>query len=267
MSYISDETSVHDGKPKELYRFEGTYGNYFYTTQQEEATYLGEAYEPATMRRSAVKTGTKEDDGLDCNIEMPVSIPLARDYAFRTTPPRLWLTIYRYHTLDDVKTYWSGPVVAITVQRGRATLRSPSALNYALGGNCPSIYYQTPCNRVLFDEGCKVSRIAHSVATTVVDVNGRSLSVASIGGKPAGYFIGGELVAASGERRMIIGQAGTDITLNYPFARLSKTQTVTLVAGCDHAYEGDCANKFANQKNFGGFPFVPTVNPFTDGIG
>lgn len=266
MAYIDDEKSVHDGKPKELYKFEGTYGNYFYTTQQAEVTYLGDTYEPQTMKRTRLKTGTKEDDGLDLDIEMPISIPLARDYAFRITPPRLWLTIFRYHDLSDVKTYWSGPVSSITVQRGLATLKSPSALNYALSGDCPSIYYQTPCNRVLFDAGCKVSRAANSVAAEITEINGRFVRVNSVSGKPNGFFLAGELVAASGERRMIVGHLGTDIALNYPFARLVLGQAVTLVAGCDHAYEGDCLNKFDNQVNFGGFPFIPNVNPFEEGI-
>lgn len=266
MAYNDNETSLSAGKPRELYKFEGTYGDYFYTPGQEDVTYLADVYEAIAAKRGNVKIGTHEDDGLDLTIEMPVGMQLVRDYAFRISPPRLHLTIYRYHTLDDVKTYWSGPVSNINISAGKATVRSPSALAYALSGDCPSVYYQTPCNRVLFDVGCKVSRALNTVATTVASVNGRNVTIADNGGRADGFFAAGELVAASGERRMIVAHAGVAVTLNYPFARLTVGAAVEVVAGCNHAYEGDCLTKFNNQQNFGGFPFIPTVNPFAEGI-
>lgn len=267
MSYNSDETSVHSGKPRELYKFEGTYGDYHYTPGQDDITYQARVYQSIAAKRTNVKIGTQEDDGVDLAIEMPVGLQLVRDYAFRISPPKLHLTVYRFHTLDDVKVYWSGPVTSITVQAGKATVRSPSALAYALSGDCPSVYYQTPCNRVLFDAGCKVSRALNTVATVVSSVNGRNVAIADDGGKPDGFFLAGELVAASGERRMIVGHAGPALVLNYPFARLAAGAAVEVVAGCDHSYSGPggCP-KFNNQQNFGGFPFIPTVNPFAEGI-
>lgn len=274
-TYIQSEKSQSRGKPRELYRFEGTYGNYYYTSQQDDVEYDNgdgtgpHVYEAFTLKRSNVKIGTHEDDGLDLTVEMPVSLKLVQDYAFQIAPPKLKLTVYRYHTLAEVKTSWAGPVLGIKVSKGLATIRSPSILSNVLTGSCPSVYYQTPCNRILFDEGCKVSRNDNTVNTRVraVSTSGTGLSVLSDGGRPDGFFNAGEVLLPSGERRMIIGHVGNIITINFPFSKIVKNQQCQIVAGCDHAYNGDCKNKFNNQPQFGGFVFIPNVNPFVNGIG
>jgi hypothetical protein len=37
------------------------------------------------------------------------------------------------------------------------------------------------------------------------------------------------------------------------------------VAGCDHSVS-TCAARFGNLANYGGFPFIPTKNPFSTGV-
>lgn len=270
MSYTDSEESTYSGKPRELYKFEGTYGNYYYTSGQGDVTYLGNTYRAVEMRRTNVKVGTQEDDGLDISIDVPIALPVVRDYAFRIAPPKLQLTVYRFHDPSlapgTVAIYWNGPVTVITVKGGRAAIRSPSVLSYALSGDVPSIYYQTPCNRVLFDQGCKVNRSLNSVTTTATPVTGRTLALASNGGRADGFFTGGEVLLDSGERRMIVNHVGTTVEINFPFARMSDNSNVVVTAGCNRAYAGDCLNKFNNQQNFGGFPFIPSENPFETGI-
>ena len=39
-----------------------------------------------------------------------------------------------------------------------------------------------------------------------------------------------------------------------------------IFAGCNHELTGDCANKFQNAINFGGFAFVPNKNIFATGL-
>lgn len=272
MTYRQSEESRSRAKPRELYKFEGTYGNYYYTSQQEDVDYDDgdgtgvKTYKSATLKRGNVKIGTHEDDGLDMTIELPVTVPVVQDYAFKVAPPKLKLTVYRYHSLDDVKVHWAGPVTNIRVSKGIATIKSPSIFSYALSGSCPSVYYQTPCNRILYDEGCKVSRADNTLNTTISEINGRTLTLASTGNFPNSHFRAGELVLPSGERRMIVAHIGNSVTVNYPFSKVERFQACQAVAGCDHAYEGDCRNKFNNQKQYGGFMFIPNVNPFNSGI-
>jgi hypothetical protein len=42
---------------------------------------------------------------------------------------------------------------------------------------------------------------------------------------------------------------------------LAAGTTVTLFPGCDHTL-ATCSGKFSNTANYGGFPFMPTKNPF-----
>jgi hypothetical protein len=46
---------------------------------------------------------------------------------------------------------------------------------------------------------------------------------------------------------------------------LSVGDAVTIYPGCDGSY-ATCLNKFANLKNFFGFPFMPNKNPFSQGF-
>src|SRR5687768_12957871 len=112
MTYESSEISVSGAKPVELFKFVGTYASFYYTSGPEAIDFLGNTYLPITIKRTDVRTGTQEDDGLDVNIEMPVSVPMVQTYAFATAPPALDLTIYRYHrgAPGDYVAYWSGPV-------------------------------------------------------------------------------------------------------------------------------------------------------------
>lgn len=270
-AYTDTEASVHDGQPIECFEFVGSYSTYRYTSHDQAVTVAGKKFDPIAIKRTNVKAGTHEEDSLDVQVEMPVSCQLAKDYAFQVTPPKLELVIYRVHLGTNLATdyviYWRGPVAAISVENQIAKIRVPSVFANALSGDVPTVYYQSPCNHVLFDSGCQVNRALHSVKTTVLSVNGRTIVVASIGGFGHGYFNGGEIVVpGSNERRMVINQLGTTIEISYPMGMLAVGAEVELAAGCDHAWGGDCPNKFANQINFSGFPFVPDINPFESGF-
>jgi hypothetical protein len=268
MPYLDDEISVHDGKPIELYKFVGTYANFFYTSGPKLVDFLGDDYIPLAIKRSEVKSGTQEDDGLDLSIELPASSDLAQTYGFSETPPELTLTVYRYHrgAPGDYVVYWIGPVTNINTTAGVSQIRSPSALSYSLSGNLPNVYYQSPCNHTLFDPRCGVLEEDWAELTTANAIDGREITVLSVGALD-GLLIGGEISLASGERRMIVGQAGTVLTVNFPFFGLTPPAAVSLVPGCDYAYLGDCsATKFNNQPRFGGMPFIPDENIFESGM-
>lgn len=265
MTYDASESSRHGGKPIELYKFLGTYANYYYTSGPEAVDFGGHLYLPIAIKRTDISVGTQDDDGLDIQVEMSVQTDLVQVYAFQVSPPRLQLTIYRYHALDDVKVYWLGPVNNIQTSGGRATLRSPSTLGHAMVGNIPNVYYQSPCNHILFDLRCKVVEADNTVEAETTAVAGRLITIDDIGALD-GKVIGGELSIASGERRMIVAQDGNDLAVNFPFHALLVGTDVTIVAGCDHLYLGDCKVQFDNQVNFGGFPFVPPENVFKTGI-
>lgn len=284
MAYLDTEKSKHSAKPNELYKFEGTYANFYYTSGPKEVVYGVDAvgapvkYKPIAIRRSEINIGTQEDDGNDLTIELSVQNELVKVYGFQNSPPSLTLTIYRYHSLDDVKSYWTGTINDIKIANGLATIRSPSALAAALSTNLPGVFFQSPCNHVLYDKRCKVKYADFSKSVAVLAIDGQQITVASVGNL-AGKLVGGEVLLLSGERRMVTRETeisykpgaaaaipATLLTINFPFSKIVVGGNVTVAAGCDLAYSGDCKLKFNNNKNFGGFPFIPSDNLFSTGI-
>ena len=275
MTYRDQENSLSGGAPYELYEWIGTYANYYYTSDQFPHIFNGITYQPlAGLTRGSIKAGTHAEDNTDLTVTLPITSQLAQDYAFQVTPPALQLNIYRFQrdaTLStDYEVAWSGPVNSITVANEKASFIVPSMFGNLLRGAVPNVYIQPPCNNVLFDAQCKVSRAANSVATTVVTNAGLTLTVGSLTAFPPGWFIGGEVVASgTNERRMIINQAGSVLTLNYSFGKLAIGAQVQVSSGCDHSYTGaNGCPKYNNQVNFGGCPFVPgeTNDPYAKGL-
>ncbi|QBZ71732.1 hypothetical protein [Pseudomonas phage KP1] len=270
--YDDKEESIEDGSPYEIYEFIGTYRSYYMTSDALSHDFEGHSYTPVPgLKRSSLKAGTHEEDNIDLTVVIPITEQIVKDYGFQTTPPALDLTIYRFQR--DALTfvaYWKGPVASITIDDEYATLRTPSKFGNILQGNIPNIYVQPPCNNVLFDELCRVSRAANSLTTTVSLVEGVNITIPSISPFVDGWFIGGEIaVPARNERRMIIAQAGPVLTVNYAFSRLGPGTSIQVTAGCDHSFTGaNGCPKFNNQINYGGCPYVPgeSNNPFTNGV-
>ncbi len=272
--YDDKEISQQDGAPYELYEWVGTYRSYYMTTDSIPHVFNSTTYNPVSgLKRSTLKAGTHEEDNIDLTIIVPITEQIVKDYGFQTTPPALDLTIYRFQR--DAATfvpYWKGPVASIIINGEEATLRTPSKFGNILQGNIPNVYVQPPCNNVLFDERCKVSRVSNSLDTVVsaISSDGLQISIPSIGGFPNGWFVGGEIaIPARNERRMIVAQTGAILTVNYGFSRISVGTSIQVTAGCDHSFtSANGCPKFNNQINFGGCPFVPgeSNNPFTNGI-
>ena len=271
MTYAASEASKHGGKPIELFRYEGTYQNFYYTSGQKVVSFQApdegapNDYIPLAMKRSSVPQATQDDDNAEVTIEMPVSTDIVAIYGFQISPPKLSLTIFRGHTPGEYVRYWSGDVENIQVARGTATVRVPSGLASALSADFPNVYYQTPCNHTLFDPRCGVPAVDWTVDTAITAVAGVNVTVASIGAFD-GKLLGGDALLPSGERRMIVAQAGNVLTLNYPFADANVTDAITVMTGCDLAWGGDCKLRYNNTRRFGGFPFIPPKNIFRTGL-
>jgi len=97
-------------------------------------------------------------------------------------------------------------------------------------------------------------------------VTGADLNIAVAGTHPDDYFTGGflEFYYAEGgynEIRMINNHTGTLIEMDDVIPTLVAGDTVRIYPGCDHSL-ATCDAKFSNSLNYGGFPFVPLINPF-----
>lgn len=280
MSAILDLESTPDqSSPAELYEFLGSYKNYYYASAAEEFTFNGVVYTPIVdLSRDSAKIGTDSDQNNAMKVTLPVTAELITDYGFQTTPPQLGLNLYRIDRNltpyeSNFRTLWSGPVSSINIKGKTAEIDVPSILSSLLAGSCPTFYFQSPCNHVLFDPNtCRVSRVANSVNATVAQVlsGGQVLQMSTYGAFAITDFIAGEvLIASQNERRMIIGAdagAGT-LTVNYPFGKVTVGTSVQFTRGCDHAWKGHCKTRYNNTLRFGGHPLIPNVNVFASGLG
>lgn len=268
-TYEDFENSAHDGSPVECYKFMGTFRTYRYTSAETEQVVNGETYDPAPVSRGTVKAGTQSDDSLALDIKLPFNTAVVRDYAYAESPPSLTVEVYRVHRGSDPATewalYWKGKATSFTVEGRVATVKVPSIFARALQGDLPNVYWQAPCNHVLYDSRCKVSRPAHTIATTVLTVGSTAFTVADDGGVENALKAGEAVCLRTGERRLIMANLAGTITINYPFVDLRPGDDVQLVDGCDHSFT-TCKAKFANEVNFGGHPYIPADNPFSGEI-
>jgi uncharacterized phage protein (TIGR02218 family) len=271
MTYDSLETSAHDGGPLEGFRFVGTSSSYHYTNAQQDITINGILYQAAFIKRSGIKSGSQEDS-YELEIELPFELQLAQDYAYASSPPTLDMILYRYHEAGDPATEWIiawvGSVTAFSVSGKIAKLRVPSVFEAVLSGNIPSVYYQGPCNHVLYDSRCGISRAANTTTSTVQSITDSTTIVVVDDGVADGVLVAGELnLPVKKERRQIISNTANTLVINFPFFDIEVGDEVEMAAGCDHAYQGDCKTKFSNTLNYGGFPYIPNENPFEGNIG
>ena len=271
MSYLDYELSDNNAQPIEGYEFIGTYAIYRYTSADVPITINGHLYSPIPCERSNLLTGTQVDDNVDLTIVMPATTQIVLDYAFNVAPPDLMCNVYRVHRgsnyAQDWILYWTGRVHNFSIEDHKASLSIPSTFGMSLAGNVPTSFYQTVCNHVLFDSHCKVNRALFQFNTTILAINGLVIRLAAIPPFPDQTIVGGQFLSTvKPEQRMIMTQTADIITLNYRLSAFVKIgDAVQVSAGCDHN-STTCQNKFNNKVNFGGFPFIPNYNPFTQGF-
>jgi hypothetical protein len=97
-------------------------------------------------------------------------------------------------------------------------------------------------------------------AGTIAAQSGMDITIAIAADKPDGFYNGGMLIQGT-TYKYISAHVGSLITLGRLFNPLVIGSSAQLVAGCDRTMD-DCLDKFDNLDNFGGFPFIPTINPF-----
>ena len=123
--------------------------------------------------------------------------------------------------------------------------------------------YQALCSADLGDARCRASLATtpFRVGCKTMRIDGASVLRLSASGSVSGWFSGGAAFVGSRRLGTIRDHAERDGTNMITFwAGMAVTpaigDTVTLVAGCDKSFE-TCRTKFANERNFRGFPHMP----------
>ncbi len=262
MTYQTRESSLQDGEPVELFRFAQGVRKWLYTSGPTSETHQSEVYEPAAIMRGAIDR-TTDINRSSIDITMPRDSALAGE--FIAAPPEgvISVTVFRRHRGDgdlDTIVIWKGRVSGAKLTGHKLELTC-SPISSSLRRPGLRAKYQLMCRHALYDGGCGVLRDSYKTTGTVDAGGGVTIQVNAAASKPNGYFNGGILSAESGQR-MIVSHQGQNLKIMSQIPGLAIGENVELYAGCDHSKE-TCFYKFNNLDNYGGFPFIPTKNPFS----
>lgn len=263
MSYLATDQSAQSGRPVYLYDFAQGATVTRFTNAAESITYGGNAYTPSPVLHGEVnQSGEMNKDSL--SLSFPSSDPFA--LAFLTFAPDVItsLTITRLHTTD-------GDTEGIVYWKGRVSHAKASGQTISV--ECESVFtslrryglrarYQKQCRHALYNLGCNLDKEDFAVFGTCTAVSGLVVTVTEAGTFDDGHFTGGICKASDNTMRLIVKHIGTALTLMSPNVAVTASSSVTLYPGCDRQL-ATCETKFDNLANFGGFPWIPSKNPFS----
>ena len=262
MTYSAYENSLDLGTPIELYEFVQGIQRWNYVSGANEIIRLGQVFAPSPIKRDNVKqtTDTFKDS---IKLTFPREDEFASQYLAFAPEDVTTVTIYRGHYGDPDNqfiVYWKGRVVGAKTSGNQIEIQCESVFTSIKRPGLRA-RFEYGCRRTLYLKGCNVNRELYKHDGIVLSVtNGLILSVQGASFKPNGYYTGGIIVTTSGTR-FITEHNGDFITISRPVSSLNGGQFVTIYPGCDHLKE-TCHSKFNNLNNFGGFPWVPSKNPY-----
>jgi len=270
MSFSIEERSREDGQPIELYQF-ALGGDFFtYTNQESDETYGAIVYTAETISRTSIKNTIDAGEN-QITITVPSTNAFARLFVTVIPGDRASITIRQVHrtdTADETVVAFKGFVSTVGFgQDGKAVKINCRQITSAAERPVPRHTYQGLCNHMLYDARCGLSEATFEENATITAVDGRNVTTSGLTNVGGGddYWEAG-LCQFGSEYRLIVGQTANVMKLNIPFANTINGESLRFVPGCKHRRVTDCQTKFSNAINYGGFPFVPTKNPFETGL-
>jgi hypothetical protein len=252
----------------ELYAFSSDSGQFLLTPHEFDVNLDGNRYASLPIERSALALGAEAAKSA-LELQLPPDCDLVRHLlaaSLTGATTTVTLRIGRRNSWGEywwiAGTRWMGRVLGVEIADDTARLRCESA-QVSLKRIGLRRLYSRKCSHVLYSEACGAGQI--SATAVVVSTSGRNVDLdGGVPGSVSGGLSGGWLQTAEGARHMIVNDFGNGVELLYPVA-LEPDSTVTLVVGCDHS-TATCAYRFGNLDNYGGFPAIPSKNPFSTGV-
>jgi hypothetical protein len=267
MTYESLETSIESGRPVELYHFTIASIHYYYTSAPDSFLLGGNTYLPRQLTHTNPSQSTEERRS-QIEVTIPTEDPVASRFVGVIPGLPMFLEIAQYHRGDtEVFVIWTGVIAGATYKKqgGECTLRgitTEASFSHAI----PRYKYQGMCNHVLFDANCQAVANSFRFVDACTGVSGDTVTVGGIfAAHGADWMQGGYLNLNDSDYRLVIAQSGDVLTMYLPFEENPLGQDLECFAGCGHTTV-DCENKFNNLINYGGFAFVPELNPFVVGM-
>lgn len=265
MSYTNLELSTESGEPVELFEFRQGTNFWRYTTAPVEVIKTNQVYTPEYIKRDAVKQTDDTSKG-GIKLTFPRTNKLAKSFLSVAPEGVTTLTIWRGHFSDSVEdyvAYWKGRVLKVSAGGSEISIECESVFT-SLKRPGLRARYERSCRHGLYSKMCGVSMSSFKVTDTVISIDATEMefNISDAGLQPDGTFTGGIITNMDGERRLITSHSSTTIRISRPFPISLAGKQVDLYPGCDKL-KSTCISKFNNLNNFGGFPFIPYINPFS----
>jgi len=283
MTIAQKEYSTDDSYPIELFKFSFRGEAWRYTTAEWDLVHNGEYYQRYSLKRSNLSvTGVATDDTLD--IEVPLENPIIQLFVSGLPVVDVELVYSRIQRSDcaynsltgnvehngrETQVAWIGRVRAASVEKFNGKFTVDLAGSSLLRA-CPRRLYTRMCSHMLYDSNCTLNQGSHVTETnvslieesgTVVHVGADLVTGFGGDGNTDNFFGGGMIGYATGDLRRIKRNEANKLYLDYPFETLKVGDAVKVYEGCNHKVE-TCRLRFNNIENFGGFPLIPSINPF-----
>jgi len=264
MSYQSVEESDFGGDPVELLEFSRGGLTYRYTSHRVAVIANGSTYSPVPMPSPKLVKSMDSDDA-SAEFQIPMSTSLAKH--LKTTPNSATcrLTVRRKHLSDpETIVIFKGAVVG--VRMGKAIMKMKvSSLLAATNATGLRRLYSRSCSHTLYGLACGLDKYDFAATAVIVGaVVGSVVTIPALGG--GGEYEGGFIewtvpVTGVSERGWVVSHGvGGVLTLSWAPVTLQAGDAVSVFQGCDRIHT-TCQAK-GNYLNFGGFPHMPTENPF-----
>jgi hypothetical protein len=295
MTYSATEQAAL-GHPVEMYEFVQA-GVFTRVTSAMSAQVLaGQTYVPlAGLGRSEIKQDSEANAG-EITISCPSNFEIAIQFRAALPSSLPNLTIFARHANDidgEGVAVWKGSIISANLKSPRNTELRGMPTTRRLQSSIPRVVFSAVCNNQLYDPQCGVDRqdYRYENAVALVSADGFEITIPnlrdaaeainttlSLGlsvGQIDNFWQRGLIRAGNPtEIRMVVQvNVGADVNkvrVNKPFRDLSIGSGVEIFAGCDHS-AATCNAKFKNfitpgvpasGLRFGGYPYVPTLNPF-----
>lgn len=271
-SFDTLEMSAESSRPVELYTIALGSITYHYTSNAADMTVDSIVYEATTIERSAFGQGVSDRDRV-VTIQVPSNNAFAAHYI--GTPPGDRASVSNFRLQRDESPTFATKVlqykglvndVKFDQDGNRASILTRS-VEATSSITMPRYTFAGLCQHVLYDASCGANPTTFQVIGNCTAVTGNVITVTGANAKPTNYFRGGFCrLNSGGDYRYIVAHSGNDVTLLQPFNVSVVNSDIQLFAGCNHEYAGHCRDRFARQASFGGWPWVPTKNPFVTGL-
>lgn len=223
-----------------------------------------EAYSPVAMQRGEV-VQKNEISKSSLSIDIPIDHGLSIELLTSFSEQIITISVFTDRN-GSVTTSWKGRLSSFQPDDSMMSLTFESIFT-SLRRTGLRATFQKNCRHSLYGRGCNLIPSSFEATGTLNAIMGTTLTVPEAASQPNGYYTGGMVAAPDGSLSFIVNHSGNQLVLQRvgnslasAFASNGVGLSISIHPGCDHS-RLTCNSKFNNLLNYGGFDFIPDLNP------